>query len=130
MRALRFGGRRVIVGWAGDTTVAKGHGRRGSENAEHLPTNIIQMKRLTVMGSPMAIHSQRDLSIRRERFDRIMQWAEEGAAAPMSCMPIPWRTFARASPRVSKGWSRAVASCIREMRDARLPGGRSQRFSP
>ena len=82
LRSLRFAGRHVIVGWAGNTTVAKGHGQRGSENADQLPTNIIQMKGLYVMGSPMVIHSERDMSIRTERLARINAWATEGRITP------------------------------------------------
>lgn len=82
MRSLRFGGRHVIVGWAGNTTVAKGHGQRGSDNADRLPTNIMQMKGLYVMGSPMVIHTQSDMSIRTERLERIKAWTAEGRIQP------------------------------------------------
>lgn len=82
MRSLRFAGRHVIVGWAGNTTVAKGHGQRGSENADQLPTNIMQMKGLYVMGSPMAIHTSRDRSIRPERLAKVYAWAAEGRITP------------------------------------------------
>jgi NADPH2:quinone reductase len=82
MRSLRFAGRHVIVGWAGNTNVAKGHGQRGSDNADRLPTNIMQMKGLHVMGSPMAIHAQRDPSTRPTRLVRINAWATEGRITP------------------------------------------------
>jgi NADPH:quinone reductase len=52
MRCLAFGGRMVIVGWAQNIRVAQGGGKRGSDNADRLPTNIMQMKGLYVMGSP------------------------------------------------------------------------------
>lgn len=82
MRSLRFGGRHVIVGWAGNTNVAKGHGQRGSDNADRLPTNIMMMKGLHIMGSPMVIHTQSDMSIRTERLARIKAWAAEGRIRP------------------------------------------------
>ena len=70
------------MGWAGNTTVAKGHGQRGSDNADRLPTNIMMMKGLHVMGSPMVIHTQSDMSIRTERLARIKAWAAEGRIQP------------------------------------------------
>jgi len=82
MRSLRFAGRHVIVGWAGNTNVAKGHGQRGSDNADRLPTNIMQMKGLHVMGSPMAMHAERDPSTRPARLAQINAWAAEGRITP------------------------------------------------
>lgn len=82
MRCLDFGGRMVIVGWAENTTVAQGGGGRGSTNADHLPTNIMQMKGLYVMGSPMVIHSGREPSIRPPRLEKIFEWAREGRITP------------------------------------------------
>ncbi len=82
LRALRFAGRHLIIGGAGNTNVAKGHGQRGSANADQFPTNIIQMKGLYVMGSPMAIHAQRDPSTRTERMEKINAWANEGKITP------------------------------------------------
>lgn len=96
MRSLRFGGRHVIVGWASNTTVAKGYGQRGSDNADRLPTNIIQMKGLFVMGSPMAIHTQADMSIREERLRKIMQWVAEGKIRPYVSHIYPLSRFREA----------------------------------
>jgi NADPH2:quinone reductase len=93
LRSLRFAGRHVIVGWAGNTTVAKGHGERGSDNADRLPTNIIQMKGLYVMGSPMVIHTERDMSIRAERLARIDAWAAEGRIKPHVSSAWPLENF-------------------------------------
>ena len=82
MRSLGFGGRMVIIGWAQNTKVAKGGGKRGSDNADRLPTNIMQMKGLFVMGSPMIIHSDRDPSIRIPRLKTILNWAHDGRLTP------------------------------------------------
>lgn len=83
MRTLRFGGRMVIVGWAANTKVAQGGGKRGSENANTLPTNIMMMKGLSVMGSPMVIHSGRDPALRAERLRVIFEWVRERRVAPV-----------------------------------------------
>ena len=82
MRSLTFGGRLVIVGWAANTTVAQGGGRGGSDGANMLPTNIIQMKGLNVMGSPMVIHTFRDPSIRPARTTAILDWVAQGLVTP------------------------------------------------
>jgi len=96
MRSLRFAGRHVIVGWAGNTNVAKGYGQRGSDNADRLPTNIIQMKGLYVMGSPMAMHAQRDMSTRTERVKDINAWAAEGRITPYVSHTAPLDNFREA----------------------------------
>ncbi len=103
MRSLGFGGRMVIVGWAGNTQVAKGHGQRGSDNADRLPTNIMQMKGLYVMGSPMVIHSQRDMSIRTERLSKIMQWVAAGQITPYVSHAYPLENFREAMTAKIKG---------------------------
>jgi NADPH:quinone reductase len=89
LRCLDFGGRMVIVGWAQNTSVAKGGGKRGSDNADRLPTNIMQMKGLYVMGSPMVIHSGRDPSIRVPRLESIFKWVSEGAITPFVSHTFP-----------------------------------------
>jgi len=96
MRSLGFGGRMVIVGWAENTTVAQGGGRRGSDNADKLPTNIMQMKGLFVMGSPMVIHSGRDPSIRVPRLEAIFRWASEGQLTPFVSHSFPFADYAGA----------------------------------
>jgi NADPH:quinone reductase len=89
LRSLAFEGRLVIVGWAQNTSVAKGGGKRGSDNADRLPTNIIQMKGLHVMGAPTVIHAARDPSIRPPRLNAVMQWAGEGRIAPIVSHRLP-----------------------------------------
>ncbi len=53
LRSLAFGGRYVIVGWASNVPDSDG---RAAFAPDRLPTNIMQMKCLQVMGSPMAIY--------------------------------------------------------------------------
>lgn len=78
LRCVRFGARYLIVGWAATPFVAKGAGRRGAPNANVLPTNLIMMKGLDVLGCPTAISTHLDPSIRPERLARIERWIREG----------------------------------------------------
>jgi NADPH:quinone reductase len=96
MRSLAFGGRMVIVGWAGNTTVAQGGGKRGSDNADRLPTNIMQMKGLYVMGSPMVIHSGREPGIRAPRLESVFKWVGEGRITPYVSDTFPLAEYRRA----------------------------------
>ncbi len=82
LRCVKFGARFLIVGWASTPFVAKGRGQRGAPNANRLPTNLILMKGLKVLGSPMVIATQNDLSIRAQRLKDIFQWVEEGKITP------------------------------------------------
>jgi NADPH:quinone reductase-like Zn-dependent oxidoreductase len=86
----------VIVGWAGNTTVAQGGGKRGSDNADRLPTNIMQMKGLYVMGSPMVIHSGREPEIRVPRLESIFKWVVEGRITPYVSDTFPFTEYRRA----------------------------------
>jgi NADPH2:quinone reductase len=110
LRSLRFAGRHLIIGWAGNTTVAKGHGQRGSANADQFPTNIIQMKGLYVMGSPMAIHAQRDPSTRIERMEKVNAWADEGRITPHVSHVSKLENFRDAMRARLKG--AAVGGCV------------------
>ena len=82
LRGLRFGGRFCIVGWAATPFVARGKGQRGAPNANQLPTNLIMMKGLDVLGCPTAISTHHDPSIRAERLARILEWARAGKLKP------------------------------------------------
>jgi NADPH2:quinone reductase len=82
MRCVSFGARFLIVGWASTPFVAKGKGQREAPNANMLPTNLIMMKGLRVMGCPTVISSQQDPTIRPARIKQLMQWVDEGKIAP------------------------------------------------
>lgn len=82
LRCIRFGGRYLIIGWAATPNVAKGKGGRGAPNVNMLPTNLILMKSLDVLGSPAAIAVHRDPSLRLPRLDTILGWAAEGVFEP------------------------------------------------
>ena len=82
LRCVRFGARYLIVGWAATPFVARGRGQRGAPNANVLPTNLIMMKGLDVLGCPTVISTQHDPSIREPRLEAILRWAGEGALVP------------------------------------------------
>jgi NADPH:quinone reductase len=82
LRAACFGARFLIVGWAATPLVASGKGQRGAPNANVLPTNLILMKSLDVLGCPAAISVHRDPSVRRERLATILAWVESGRITP------------------------------------------------
>lgn len=82
MRCVRFGARFLIVGWASTPFVARGKGQRGAPHANMLPTNLIMMKGLKVLGCPTVISTQHDARIRTERLRNIMQWVEDGLLKP------------------------------------------------
>jgi len=78
LRAVRFGARLLVVGWASTPDVADAKGRRGAPRANVLPTNLVLMKGLHVIGCPMAIATHRDPSIRAERLAALDQAIGEG----------------------------------------------------
>lgn len=82
LRCVRFGARFLIVGWAATPYVAAGKGQRGAPNANHLPTNLIMMKGLDVLGSPMAISTAMDPTSRAPRLTQILAWATAGQIRP------------------------------------------------
>jgi NADPH2:quinone reductase len=82
LRAMAFGGRFLIVGWTSTPDVARGRGLRGAPRANQLPTNIIQMKSLTIMGSPAVIAAHREPALRAERLARILDWVRQGRLRP------------------------------------------------
>jgi NADPH:quinone reductase len=96
LRCLRFGGRFLIVGWAATPAVARGKGQRGAPNANTLPTNIIMMKGIDVLGCPTAITTVNDPSIRPPRLAQILAWAAEGKLTPYISHAFPLADFKQA----------------------------------
>lgn len=82
LRCVAFGARFLIVGWAATPLVAKGKGGRGAPNVNLLPTNLVLMKSVDVLGCPTAIATAHDPSIRPPRLRQILAWAEEGKLTP------------------------------------------------
>ncbi|MEY8838302.1 NADPH:quinone oxidoreductase family protein [Cribrihabitans sp. XS_ASV171] len=82
LRCAAFNGRFLIVGWTSTPDVARGRGQKGAPRANMLPTNIIQMKQLSVLGCPSAIAVSKDPSIRPSRLEQILTWVKEGKLSP------------------------------------------------
>ncbi len=110
MRCTAFGGRFLIVGWTSTPDVARGKGQRGAPNANLLPTNIMQMKSLTVMGCPAVIAVSHNPALRDERLARIMEWVAQGKIRPYISHRFPIAQFKEA---MQARWNADVAgSCI------------------
>ena len=89
LRCVKFGARFLIVGWAATPNVARGRGQRGAPNANVLPTNLIMMKGLQVLGCPTVISTKTDPSIRHERLSTLTRWANEGVIKPYVSHTFP-----------------------------------------
>lgn len=96
LRAVRFGARFLVVGWASTPFVARGKGQRGAPNANVLPTNLIMMKSLDVLGCPTAISTAHDPSTRPPRLAQILAWAEAGKLRPHVSHVFPLAEFREA----------------------------------
>ncbi len=93
LRAVRFGARFLIVGWAATPFVARGRGQRGAPNANQLPTNLIMMKGLDVLGCPTVISTIIDPSIREPRLRQVLDWAKSGQIRPYVSHRFPLDEF-------------------------------------
>lgn len=89
MRCVNFGARFLIVGWASTPFVARGKGQRGAPNVNMLPTNLIMMKGLDVLGCPAVISAHRDPSIRVTRLAELLAWAKAGELRPRVSAAYP-----------------------------------------
>jgi NADPH2:quinone reductase len=110
LRCVRFGARFLIVGWAATPFVARGKGRRGAPNANVLPTNLLMMKSLDVLGCPAAISAHRDPAMRQRRLETILGWAREGRIAPHVAEAYPLSEVREAMK--AKWASRFVGGCV------------------
>ena len=93
LRCVRFGARFLVVGWASTPFVAGAKGRRGAPNANALPTNLIMMKGLDVLGCPTAISTMVDPSSRAPRLAQVLAWAREGRIRPYVSHTYPLAEF-------------------------------------
>jgi len=82
LRCVSFGARYLIVGWAATPYVAKGKGQRGAPNANQLPTNLIMMKGIDVLGCPTVITTHNNPGIRQQRLDDLFGWVAAGRLKP------------------------------------------------
>jgi len=93
LRCVRFGARFLVVGWAATPFVARGKGQRGAPNANVLPTNLIMMKSLDVLGCPTAISTAHDPSSRGPRLSQVLAWAKSGQIRPHVSHVFPLSEF-------------------------------------
>ncbi|MHB8875874.1 MAG: NADPH:quinone oxidoreductase family protein [Myxococcaceae bacterium] len=96
LRAVKFGARFLIVGWAATPFVAKGKGQRGAPNANVLPTNLIMMKGLDVLGCPTVISTVMNPALRGPRLAQVLGWAEAGKLHPYVSHVFPLAEFKQA----------------------------------
>jgi len=74
LRCVAFGARYLIVGWAA-TPFAR-------DKPNQLPTNLIMMKGLDVLGCPTVISTVNDPSLRPPRLAQVLAWAAAGSLRP------------------------------------------------
>lgn len=108
LRCVKFGARFLIVGWAATPFVAKGKGERGAPNANMLPTNLIMMKGLRVLGCPTAISTQQDPSLRVGRLKQLFQWVDQGRIKPYVSAVAPLTEFKEA---MRQKWNSRFVGC-------------------
>jgi len=90
LRCTKFGARFLIVGWASTPFVAK------QKSPNQLPTNLVMMKGLDVLGCPTVISTVMNPALRAPRLERVMKWAESGAIAPYVSKVFPLDQYADA----------------------------------
>lgn len=110
LRCVAFGARFLIVGWAATPFVAQGRGQRGAPRANMLPTNLIMMKGLDLLGCPTVISTLHDPSLRETRLAAILRWAGEGKIAPYVSASYPLDEVREAMR--AKWTSRYVGGCV------------------
>lgn len=110
LRCVDFGARFLIVGWAATPFVAKGKAGRGAPNANQLPTNLIMMKGLRVMGCPTVISTMRNPALRPPRLAALLGWAQEGKLNPYVQKVFPLADVKEAMK--AKWSSRFVGGCV------------------
>tara|TARA_B100000609_G_scaffold199469_1_gene203184 strand:- start:3061 stop:4185 length:1125 start_codon:yes stop_codon:yes gene_type:complete len=108
MRSMCFGGRFLVVGWASTPFVAKGE--KGKANPNQLPTNLIMMKGLKVLGCPAVISAQKDPSIRVKRLQDLLAWAGEGNIQPYVSDVFSFEDYREAL--LHKWRSKSVGGCV------------------
>jgi NADPH2:quinone reductase len=112
LRCVSFGARFLVVGWASTPFVARGRGGRGAPGANQLPTNLIMMKGLDVLGCPTAIATAMDPTIRGGRLAQVLAWAESGALVPHVSHVFPLERYREAMR--AKWHGDVIGGCVVE----------------
>lgn len=94
LRCVAFGARFLVVGWAATPFVTKGD--RGAPNPNVLPTNLIMMKSLDVLGCPTVISTVMNPASRAPRLAQVLEWAEAGKIRPHVSHVFPLADFKEA----------------------------------
>jgi NADPH2:quinone reductase len=110
LRCVKFGARFLIVGWASTPFVARGKGQRGAPNANMLPTNLIMMKGLKVLGCPTVISTKNDPSIRVERLRQLSEWTAAGLIKPYVSHTFPLSDYKAAMHTKWNG--KVIGGCV------------------
>ncbi len=110
MRCVKFGAKHLVVGWAATPFVARGKGARGAPNANQLPTNLIMMKGLDVLGCPAAISILHDPTLRPPRLAAVLAWAEQGSITPHVSHRYPLASIREAM--LAKWRGDVVGGCV------------------
>ena len=84
------------MGWAGTPFVARGQGQRGAPNANVLPTNLLMMKGIDVLGCPTVIGTEHDPALRPPRLERLWRWVVDGDLRPLVSGVFPLSDHASA----------------------------------
>jgi len=106
-RSLTFGGRFIIVGWASNISASGG---RANFEPDRLPTNLMQMKGLTVMGSPMVIYSMANSDWRAVQIKDIFAMVEKGLIKPFISKAYEFAEIQRAA--LAKLDGEITGSCV------------------
>ncbi len=110
LRCVKFGARFLIVGWASTPFVARGKGQRGAPNANVIPTNLVMMKGLDVLGCPTVISTLHDPESRAPRLAQVLAWANQGRIRPYVSHTFPLTDFKSA---MRAKWEGAViGGCV------------------
>ena len=96
LRCVRFGARFLVVGWASTPFVARGQGQRGAPRANVLPTNLLMMKGLDVLGCPTVIATVDQPTLRPPRLEQIFTWVKQGRLRPYVSHVFALRDFKQA----------------------------------
>jgi NADPH:quinone reductase len=110
LRCVRFGARFLVVGWASTPSVARGKGGSGSADANVLPTNLILIKGIDVLGCPTAIATVHDPSIRAPRLAQVLAWAEQGRIRPHVSHVFPLSNYRDAMRAKWRG--EVIGGCV------------------
>ena len=79
LRSLRFGGTYLVVGWASTPFISK---RQSGPRSNQIPSNLVLMKGLKVVGSPAVIGAQKEPWVRKKRIEDLHRWVDEGRITP------------------------------------------------